>query len=325
MVSEAKASKAPTKTLMNRASTAPAPYSAACYSDQRRSRRQEAEDGRHAQRGAGIYLGLLSLALVMEAIIGLSTLVEGWHQQVKRQLQVNGCVGQVSQKLATTLNQIQFTNQRMWELRFAVIAMQAWPPGIPPLQALLKVVALIQDGILISWKVRQGQWWAQQGCGFSQVTTKRKLKQLASFRPLVSLEFRRDPPDFLGMQPLVWSAATGMPEKFQVVAAHRGRQSAAVITESPCLPRSQGVEAGQAEASVGEGGHRKGELKDSAGAAGGGAVAESEDELKARAARLRAQVQKELAPGGGFFGGGGQKGAWRACWVNPAKVLYGEN
>ncbi len=162
---------------------------------------------------------LLILMITVMTGFGLLGLMRHWRFVVERQLRLNRCVAEVALDLRSLLNEIFQLNDRIQEIRAAILAAALDPPLIPPLRAAAEVLVQRQNYLLLKWKGRSGIWILQRGCG----------EKGDWAPPLPNLQFERLPPDTLGPQILRWPG--GMVSELSLEAHHRPRIAAARISK----------------------------------------------------------------------------------------------
>ncbi len=134
------------------------------------------------------------LALNLAFGMGLWKAMREHRRQVALQLAMDRCTGQDAQALRDTLRSVESWNTRIRGLRAALVGSTIAPQAKPPLLAALTASVVAQDLRLRAWTARQALALVPAGCG------------IAGFlrAPLPRLDYRRPPPDAVGLQALVW-------------------------------------------------------------------------------------------------------------------------
>jgi hypothetical protein len=167
------------------------------------------------------YIPLLLITSIMViGGFGILGLMRHWRFLAETQLRLNQCVGQVALDFKDTLNTIHLSNQRIEEIRAAIVAAHLEPSLIPPLRVALEAQVVQQDAQRIHWKIKSFSWMKNQGCGAKG--------DIAS--PLPVLQFERAPPDTIGPQALYWIPE--IPSFFLIQVGNRPRWAAAMVKGS---------------------------------------------------------------------------------------------
>lgn len=171
--------------------------------------------------GGSLQLPLALLLLVLTTgSVGNWVLLHSWRNQVKLQLRLDRCVGEMTLALKKHFEKIHQTNLQITALRASILAAQAIPSTLPPLQSGLQAMVLLQDSLRVHWEIQRDLWISRQKCG--------SLADLP--HPLPRLDWIRDPADGIGPQPLRWQGT--FPKDFQIELGHPPRHAAARLSSN---------------------------------------------------------------------------------------------
>jgi len=142
----------------------------------------------------------------------------GWYDLVKRQLNLNCCVGKVALKLKQTLIRVESLNRKIIYFRalIACIIALTKDPFIQKYQTILSGLAFAQDQILQLWKIEKIRWLVHR-CGNPRIKV----------NPLPELRWIRPPADFIGPKPLEWEG--DLPSAFWIQTSYFPRKSSAKV------------------------------------------------------------------------------------------------
>jgi hypothetical protein len=170
-----------------------------------------------SQKGSmHLLLAVLLFFLTMSGF-GVWSISRRWRHLVETQLRLNQCVGQVALQLRDSLNTLALANQRIYQVRLAMVAAVAEPSLLPALKTALQALVVQQEVAQIRWKVARARWLLPKACG----------NQPDLGLPLPGIPVTREVADILGPRPLRWTGQ--MPSVFYVRRLHSPRATSARI------------------------------------------------------------------------------------------------
>jgi hypothetical protein len=188
------------------------------------------------ERGAVHLPSLIIVTYLALCGLGGWSLLVDWRKQTFTQLRLNKCVGTASQRLQTTMRQIDSTNAEIRSLR-AQLASLSSPaeggaemagtsgagddfsssPEVEKIWCQMEKLADRQDELLASWDLFRNEWASKKGC--------LQKSDIADLLPKPN--FTREPPDVWGTQPL--KEVAPLLERFQIRATCRNRTASAIL------------------------------------------------------------------------------------------------
>lgn len=162
-------------------------------------------------------LCIVCIFFVAMSGFGVWGVLRHWRFLVETQLRLNRCIGTVALDFRSTLNHLEKSNRRIRSLRAAIVAAHLQPETIPPLRTTLELSVAEQDWVLGQWQAKQAVWMVSFGCGNGGDLP----------MPLPSLGYFREPPDWIGSNPLQW---VEMPKEFHFQVSHHSRHAAARVS-----------------------------------------------------------------------------------------------
>jgi len=176
----------------------------------------------------------IPMALLLSVLAGCALMLLGlmsrWDHHVRIQLRLDRCVRQIAIELRETQNRIEGLNTQIRIARASAVFAAAAGQGelLATLQKTTSVLALLQEGVLLKWGVRQASALVDRTCPLDPI-------HAADF--MTPLPWSRPPADPLGQPPLEWRDAslesadptgTGL----RVYLSKKGIKSHAAITRS---------------------------------------------------------------------------------------------
>lgn len=159
----------------------------------------------------------LALLAIVSGSVGCWELLRRWRNLAELQLRLDRCTGQTALEFKNTLEKMISSNQKIKAIRASILATQGPSASLSPLQATLIAVVGYQESQRIQWETERVLWISKQKCGsHSDVPL-----------PLPPMDWIRDPPDHLGLQPLRWIGP--IPEEFHFEISHFPRAAAAKV------------------------------------------------------------------------------------------------
>lgn len=139
-----------------------------------------------------------------------------WKRVSENHLKAHQCVGLTAHRLKESLNQIEFLNSRIQELRLAASAVPE-PAARVAIRASLKAIEIFQDKELLRL-LGAVSFWNTIGCPSAPGIQK---------NPIQSPSWKRPPEDSIGTQALWWLSSR--PKKIRLHANYRRQNAAALI------------------------------------------------------------------------------------------------